>query len=878
MAVGDFSGGLDYRPFVPQADESAWSFPAHRGKVQQISATPDRQHLLFLDEQRGARLWDIKERTCRRLPDTYRAGVFIDKSRMVLIPNSNAAEYAGRLILADQSGNRVGMPFFSVSSEGFKIPSGIPFERLAISEGGSRVAAASDAAKDPLVCVWETKSGRLTHWITTDRLEDPVLALAFSSDGRYLLTGGESHSARLWDLSVRPGELDVPCVTFSDPSVKANVTCVAIRPGHSDQVVTGHSDGEVHAWKWQAGGAVGVLDVPRLIAREFSTEVKALSFTHDGRYLAAAGDGKRIWIGTMDPRPRRVDLLDRLGPHHDEQINALSFWRGGDAANDRPMLLSGSDDTTIRLWDLGTKALSGTFSAANRPAGSDQAINPDVDWVLYTPESLYDASAEAVKLVQYRRPSAARRNARGNPVAEPAGLSVGLRRQEEAGQVDQLAATHFQYGLGEQLLWGVNPAVKTPKEPPPIVIGAPPRIDQKNPEARLTITLGASDFQNVRLYHNDVPIPSAWAVGDGPNPLSVEVSVKLLPGNNRFYAMAGREGAYDSCSRVVEFEFEGPMKRGQVHVIALGVQNYGRRSLRFAEDDADQLSDLIHARGVDAEGKVGIRRVLHGSDINQKSLDAVFREIARRVEDRPEDTVVVFLAGHTGVFDPQRFCLLLPTFQFPEQEPIQVASRGPAGISENEKVDPRSVLPYSSIEVNLARLKALNRLVIVDACQAESILDDPQVRGIRKWMDLSSRRARTSYLMAARRGELAQEVARLTHGLFTYTLLRGMRALELVKEPKEVAELKLPPDADFNRDGVVSTDELDAYARQVLPRLTRLFPQQSVASRAGGADPVPRGDGAPSAIGSDSNTREVRFLGTDVSFPLVPVGETSRTP
>ena len=36
--------------------------------------------------------------------------------------------------------------------------------------------------------------------------------------------------------------------------------------------------------------------------------------------------------------------------------------------------------------------------------------------------------------------------------------------------------------------------------------------------------------------------------------------------------------------------------------------------------------------------------------------------------------------------------------------------------------DPNAVLPYSVVALNLMRLKALDRLVIVDACQAESIL------------------------------------------------------------------------------------------------------------------------------------------------------------
>ncbi len=137
MAVADFAGGLEFTPFNPQGDEAAWGFPAHRGKIQGLSATPDRQLLLFLDEQRGVRIWDLKERTCRRLDGTYRAGAFLDDARLVLIPDSNAADHAGRLVLADRSGGRVASPSFAVKADKFTIPDGIPFERLAVSEDGA---------------------------------------------------------------------------------------------------------------------------------------------------------------------------------------------------------------------------------------------------------------------------------------------------------------------------------------------------------------------------------------------------------------------------------------------------------------------------------------------------------------------------------------------------------------------------------------------------------------------------------------------------------------------------------------------------------------------------------------------------------------------
>jgi uncharacterized caspase-like protein len=347
--------------------------------------------------------------------------------------------------------------------------------------------------------------------------------------------------------------------------------------------------------------------------------------------------------------------------------------------------------------------------------------------------------------------------------------------------------------------------------------------------------------------------------------------------------MASRQNAYDSCSRVLEIDYQAPMERGSVHVLALGVKEYKRRGLRFSEDDAEELSTFLHNRGIDAAGRQGVRRILHGKDVSRENIRQAFTDLARRVEDRPQDTVVVFLAGHTGVFNPQRFCLLLPDYPFPESEPIQVAARDlPPNAGENDKIDDQFVLPYSDIESGLARLRALNRLVIVDACQAESILDDPKVRAIRKWMELSTRRARTSYLMAARRGEPAVEAAPLSHGLFTYALLRGLQAVDPADEPKALNALALPGNADFNHDGIVSTDELDAYAKQVLPLLSSVFPRlvtgrrDAVVSREGPLDGAPKAN-AP-ATTQQPGEQLLRLQGSEAAFPLVPLGGADRRP
>jgi len=501
----------------------------------------------------------------------------------------------------------------------------------------------------------------------------------------------------------------------------------------------------------------------------------------------------------------------------------------------------------VKFWDLKAGKLWGTFSAAAHGAAepgepADTAPVQELDWVLYTPDGLFDATPGGTKLVRFRN-------------------------REQANQLEQYEATHFAFRLGDLLLSGKPaPLVQRADAAPPVSIIPPVRSDSTLPETELRVSLGGADLKDVRLYHNDRPIPTGLDPRK-PLPTQFPVRVRLLEGTNRFYAMASRDGAIDSRSDEVEVLYDGPMEPGRLHVVALGVGDYKARRLGYAVQDADQLSEVLHARGLDAAGQPGLRTVLPDSQVNQENVEKAFDEVARRVEDRPQDTVVVFLAGHTGVFDQQQFCLLLPSFPFAPGQPEQALARDvvPRQVAD-QPINPDHVLPYSVVAANLMRLKALNRLVIVDACQAEAIVEDPQVAEIQKWMEIGSRRTRTSYLMAARRGEPALEVDPLHHGLFTYTLLRGMGAIDPDNDPEEVSRLNLPRNADFNGDGILSTSELESYVEQNLSAIAALFPGMVARREA----QLPAGRRATPAAKLE---QRARLQTVNVSFPLVPVAQ-----
>ena len=59
-------------------------------------------------------------------------------------------------------------------------------------------------------------------------------------------------------------------------------------------------------------------------------------------------------------------------------------------------------------------------------------------------------------------------------------------------------------------------------------------------------------------------------------------------------------------------------------------------------------------------------------------------------------------------------------------------------------IKPDSILPYATLYRNIVRLGALQRLVVIDACQAEAIGDDPAVRKIQERIDYGAQHARTA--------------------------------------------------------------------------------------------------------------------------------------
>jgi WD40 repeat protein/uncharacterized caspase-like protein len=833
LLIGDALGGLKiWELEEPQGKPRATARPSiapSRGRVAALAPSASGRYLLEITKGDDlALIWDLEEgRGCKPLPGSWVAGAFLpDESRLLLV---RRADEGGDVVIFDRSkGQALPIKFQAPPGANGK-PLNVAFGPLAVSRSGKWVAAAALESQRPMACVWQVTDGKLVH-VARDH-DEGLTAIDFSGDEAYLLTASADGTARLWPMDDPEIELHREIATFRNPSIEGRaITTARVCQTDPGRVVTGTRGGDLFLWEWTKGKRPRRVDLARSHG-----EVNAATFSGDGRWLAtswALGKSIRFWSIPQaggDPKP----VTFQPQPHHGEQVGALASWPNGS------MIVSGGDDSAVKFWSLDKQSLVGTLIAQAR---EDRLA----DWLAFTPEGLFDGSLPGEAMVKWR---------------------VG----EKVVTLEQSQDRHHAFQLAREFARGIKP------EGPRLVDDAPrlkiddPGGDRISPdrEVELTIWTGDADPSALRLYQNGVPVRGEGDFRPGPGPNFRTTTVSLRKGENRLYAMASaptsKPGAIDGRSDDVTLRYDGLEPGGRVHVLALGISDYKKRSLKYAHRDAETISEFLHSKGVEE----GERIFLPNEKVTTTKIDDAFRKLRDVVKGKPEDTVVLFLAGHTDTdLEANQFCLLLPEFPFENARPEDLnlassrglVSRGATGSGGfKAKIDSVDVLPYAFLYSRLARLEAMQRLVIIDACQAGAILEDTAVQNLQRVVERGSRKARNSYLLAARRGEPANEADALEHGLLTYTLLRGMGAagLKPIPNPPE------PRSADLNHDGVVTSDELVTYAEDTLPKLAKMFPE--LVSRAGG-NPLGNNEGSSPAL-----EQRGKVQSSEASFPLLVV-------
>jgi WD40 repeat protein len=215
---------------------------------------------------------------------------------------------------------------------------------VAINRTGQYWAAASRQGE---VRVWEAR-GQTPHLLWQVHT-DITYALAFSPDGRSLVSGS-------WDGSIKLWEVASGALLWSGWHTN-NITNGAFAPDGSLLATCGN-DATVQLWDLHSGTPLETLPHP--------DPVFVVTWSPDGRLLASGGPAGQIRVWEIQKTQPATCIAIIAG--HTNWISGLAF------APDGSTLASSSWDATVRLWDVKSlrllQTLTGHTDRVNKVAWS----------------------------------------------------------------------------------------------------------------------------------------------------------------------------------------------------------------------------------------------------------------------------------------------------------------------------------------------------------------------------------------------------------------------------------------------------------------------------------------------------------------------------
>lgn len=798
-----------------------------------------------------------------------------------------------------------------------------PDNKYMVSGGGYM-----DDREQERIRIWDVEQGYQVGALT-GKVNEWIWAADISGDDRYLLTGGESQVAKLWDLSLGK-------IIQSYSGHREQINAVAISPDCKMIATAGgahYSNGHdftMRVWDFESGKMINSFD--------HDYYVSDVKFSADNKFLVS---------GSIDCRPklynRTTNTIDRVFYINSEPINSVAFspdsksvlfglgslgnnrdnsaqiWditknfyslctfghnradyniitpvefvkysnngklyvsQGGgtvivrdaitgvakDSLNkldqgihlttpffmsDDKTLLTGSEEGSVFKWDVNTGAELSRFTAdpyiqaidkkgkfmvtrgegalvklwdiqTGQLVATFMSVGKD-DWAIVTPQGYYMASKGATNYVRFvnglnsytfdnldlilNRPDIVIKNL---GVADAS--LVNTYKQAYLKRLKRMKLKESDISLEMHL-----PKIQFAEN------NFPMETDQNNITLKIEVSDDLYPLDRINVFINDVPIYGINGISlANQNGLQInkEITVKLADGKNKIQISALNKKGAESLREGFEIEYKTPSVKHNLYIVAIGISEYVNKAmnLTYAAKDANDLLTLMQTKN-DLYNEVKAFPIL-----NRDAVKATILNVKQELlKSDINDEVILFIAGH-GLLD-KNLDWYLGTHDVDFNNP---AAKG---------------VVYEDLEGLLDSIPALKKILIMDACNSGEVdKEESQLvtavtdttnsfvksRGFKTIQSTSTNKSqgiglKNSFelmqsmfaniqkgsgaivISSASGSEFAFESSEWQNGVFTYSLLEGIKSMN----------------ADANKDYTITVSELNDYVSKRVKELTQ---------------------------------------------------------
>ena len=405
------------------------------------------------------------------------------------------------------------------------------------------------------------------------------------------------------------------------------------------------------------------------------------------------------------------------------------------------------------------------------------------EWVLWTPQGYYASSVGGDQLIGWHL----------NKGWEQAGEFVTAARLKKHLYRPDIVKRAFDLGgagqaVSEAGLSGFKLAELVSHAPPEFRIVDPhdkTHADRSPLAVRLALATTDDPVTGFDVKVNGRQV-TPRDVRDLPratiNAQTRTLNVPLEKGENRIQIAARNDVGESVDELLIYLDQEGMLNRkGRLFILAIGVDAYAklgpRSALRFAGADARLIVETLTQKAGPLHTEVKSKLLVSGGSTPPTKANIEDALLLLR-DAKPEDTVILFLAGH-GVNEGADYLFLPEDARFTD---------------DGQNWRPSSVVRWHILQQALQDAQG-SRIMFVDTCHARGAYNQRLIK--------DAADANIVVFSATDSATEAQERSELGHGVFTYALDKGLKG-----------------GADFMKRGAISISALFEFVSDEVKRLT----------------------------------------------------------